>query len=62
MRENFHVRFLGEGEAVTLRPYTTLKASRPRSTALEQQPYSGHVFIFRGRRGDMVKLLWFDAK
>jgi transposase len=30
-------------------------------TALEQQPYSGHVFIFRGRRGDMVKLLWFDG-
>jgi transposase len=28
---------------------------------LEQQPYSGHIFIFRGRRGDMVKLLWFDG-
>jgi hypothetical protein len=27
-------------------------------TALEQQPYSGHIFIFRGRRGDMVKLLY----
>lgn len=26
---------------------------------LEQQPYSGHVFVFRGRRGDFVKLLWF---
>ena len=30
-------------------------------TALKQQPYSGHIFIFRGRRGDMVKLLWFDG-
>jgi transposase len=30
-------------------------------TALEQQPYSGHVFIFRGRRGDMIKWLWFDG-
>ena len=30
-------------------------------TALEQRPYSGHIFIFRGRRGDMVKLLWFDG-
>lgn len=30
-------------------------------TALEQQPYSGHVFVFRGRRGDMVKVLWFDG-
>ena len=30
-------------------------------TALEQQPYSGHIFVFRGGRGDMVKLLWFDG-
>lgn len=22
--------------------------------------YSGHVFVFRGRRGDLVKLLWAD--
>ena len=30
-------------------------------TVLEQEPYSGHVFVFRGRRGDLVKLLWFDG-
>lgn len=30
-------------------------------TALEQAPLSGHVFAFRGRRGDLVKLLWFDG-
>jgi transposase len=30
-------------------------------TVLEQQPYSGHVFIFRGRRGDIIKCLWFDG-
>ena len=30
-------------------------------TQLEQQPFSGHVFVFRGRRGDMIKLLWFDG-
>ncbi len=30
-------------------------------TALEREPLSGHVFIFRGRRGDLVKLLWFDG-
>ena len=28
---------------------------------LEQQPLSGHVFVFRGKRGDMVKVLWFDG-
>ncbi len=30
-------------------------------TTLEQQPFSGHVFVFRGRRGDLVKLVWFDG-
>ena len=30
-------------------------------TVLEQEPYSGHVFLFRGRRGDLIKLLWFDG-
>ena len=30
-------------------------------TVLEQDPHSGHVFVFRGRRGDLVKLLWWDG-
>jgi transposase len=25
---------------------------------LAQNAYCGHVFVFRGRRGDLVKLLW----
>jgi transposase len=25
---------------------------------LEQDALSGHVFVFRGRRGDLVKILW----
>jgi transposase len=28
-------------------------------TALQESPFSGHVFIFRGRRGDLIKLLWY---
>jgi transposase len=28
---------------------------------LEQNPYSGHVFVFRGRRGDLIKVLWWDG-
>ena len=28
---------------------------------LHEQPFSGHVFVFRGRRGDIVKLLWWDG-
>jgi len=30
-------------------------------TKLEKSPLSGQVFIFRGRRGDLVKLIWFDG-
>src|SRR5919199_2493581 len=30
-------------------------------TTLQQDPFAGHVFVFRGRRGDLVKLLWFDG-
>ena len=30
-------------------------------TALKENPFSGQVFVFRGRRGDLIKLLWFDG-
>ena len=30
-------------------------------TALEQNPFNGQVFVFRGKRGDLIKLLWFDG-
>jgi transposase len=30
-------------------------------TALQENPFSGHVFVFRGRRGDLIKLLWWDG-
>ncbi len=29
--------------------------------ALTADPFRGHVFAFRGRRGDLVKLLWSDG-
>ena len=29
---------------------------------LSQDPYSGHLFVFRGRRGDLIKLIWFDGQ
>jgi transposase len=30
-------------------------------TALEEDPFSGHVFVFRGRRGALIKLLWWSG-
>ncbi len=31
-------------------------------TALVENPFCGHVFVFRGRRGDILKVLWFDGQ
>jgi len=31
-------------------------------TKLGESPFSGHVFLFRGRRGHLVKLLWWDGQ
>ena len=41
------------------RGFTGLSAAA--QTVLEQDPFDGHVFVFRGRRGDLIKLLWFDG-
>jgi transposase len=30
-------------------------------TALSEDPFSGHLFVFRGRQGDRVKILWWDG-
>jgi transposase len=30
-------------------------------TALNAHPFSGQIFVFRGRRGDRIKILW-DAQ
>ena len=45
---------------------TDMRKSLDGLAALVQQsmghnPFSGHVFVFRGRRGDRVKLLWFSG-
>jgi len=29
--------------------------------ALASNPFCGHLFVFRGRRGDLLKLLWWDG-
>ena len=30
-------------------------------TQLAADPFTGQLFVFRGRRGDRVKLLWWDG-
>jgi transposase len=29
---------------------------------LAQDPFSGHLFVFRGKRGDLVKILFWDGQ
>ena len=31
------------------------------SATLAEDPYSGHLFVFRGRKGDRIKALWYDG-
>lgn len=31
-------------------------------TVLNADPFSGHLFLFRGRRGDLLKALWWDGQ
>lgn len=30
--------------------------------ALAQDPFSGSLFVFRGKRGDLLKILWWDGQ
>ncbi len=30
--------------------------------ALAQDPFSGSLFVFRGKRGDLVKIIWHDGQ
>ena len=29
---------------------------------LKADPHGGHLFVFRGRRGDLVKIIWHDGQ
>jgi transposase len=29
---------------------------------LKRNPHGGHLFVFRGRRGDLIKIVWHDGQ
>jgi transposase len=31
-------------------------------TLLKQDTFAGHLFVFRSRRGDLVKVIWWDGQ
>jgi transposase len=51
--------WLAAGVTDLRRGFTGLSAQV--QTTLEHDPFGGHVFVFRGRRGDLLKLLWWDG-
>src|ERR1700750_1849388 len=51
--------WLAAGDTDMRKGFDSLAAQA--QTVLGQDPFSGHVFCFRGRRGDLVKLLWWDG-
>ena len=55
---NSHI-WIAAGVTDLRRGFTGLSALV--QTTLQQDPFAGHVFVFRGRRGDLIKLLWFDG-
>ena len=42
------------------RGFNTLAAQTEQ--VLKEDPFSGHLFVFRGRRGDLIKIIWWDMQ
>jgi transposase len=34
----------------------------PVQERLQRDPHGGHLFVFRGRRGSLIKVLWHDGQ
>jgi transposase len=55
--------WLAAGVTDMRRGFATLAAQAEQT--LQQDPFSGHLFVFRGRRGDLLKIIslsWFASK
>ena len=52
--------WLAAGVTDMRRGFATLAAQAQET--LELDPYAGHLFVFRGRRGDLVKVIWWDGQ
>lgn len=49
--------WLAAGVTDMRRGFTALAAQA--EATLRQDPFAGHLFVFRGRRGDLVKVIWW---
>jgi transposase len=52
--------WLAAGVTDMRKGFATLAAEAEQT--LRQDPFTGHMFVFRGRRGDLVKVIWWDGQ
>jgi len=52
--------WLAAGVTDMRRGFSTLAAQAEKT--LEADPFCGHLFVFRGRRGDLLKIIWWDSQ
>ena len=52
--------WLAAGVTDMRRGFNTLAAHAEQ--VLAEDPFSGHLFVFRGRRGDLLKIIWWDSQ
>jgi transposase len=52
--------WLAAGVTDMRKGFASLAALAERVLALD--PYSGQLFVFRGRRGDLIKVIWWDGQ
>lgn len=52
--------WLAAGVTDMRRGFNTLAAQAEKTLAAD--PFCGHLFVFRGRRGDLLKIIWWDSQ
>ena len=52
--------WLAAGVTDRRKGFATLAAQAEQTT--KQSPFSGHLFVFRGRQGDLIKIIWWDGQ
>jgi transposase len=52
--------WLAAGVTDMRRGFNTLAAQAEK--VLAEDPFSGHLFVYRGRRGDLIKIIWWDSQ
>lgn len=52
--------WLAAGVTDMRRGFSTLSAQV--QACLAEDPFCGHLFVFRGRKGDLLKIIWWDQQ